>query len=438
MGNRILIVDDDATFNSLLTDIFEQAGHTVVSENSPEAALKRADAEEFDLLITDHRMPEITGRDIFRHVREQKPMLPIIIVSGFLSNGNIRSLFEEGIDGVYIKPLNVFSLLQQSEKLIQQTQSGERGAHRRTLVEREGDFPASRLPFTFNAFPCQNSTAEKFARKLFDMRHFKSSLVLLGEPGTPFRNLCEDLMAFESEYTEHFEFVQPDALTEDHVMRVLNRSEAAGIGRVSFVLHEVKNLDDTLRDRLVTLLKREKPFGEPNVLSRLIFCCHQDIDAMFDAGVIDDRLYVLMGAAELRVPPLRAISDDIPVLAKRILADFARHRGLNQIPQLSPGAGEVLARMKWPGNYDELRDRLHNILGDEPRDVITASLFDTNVQEVDTPTLSEHDFVELLMVQKKQMITAIGAMTNEHPAKRNALLYGVEHITEPEESAASA
>ena len=72
------------------------------------------------------------------------------------------------------------------------------------------------------------------------------------------------------------------------------------------------------------------------------------------------------------------------------------------------------------------------------RDVITASLFDTNVQEVDTPTLSEHDFVELLMVQKKQMITAIGAMTNEHPAKRNALLYGVEHITEPEESAASA
>jgi len=159
-------------------------------------------------------------------------------------------------------------------------------------------------------------------------------------------------MAFESEYTEHFEFVQPDALTEDHVMRVLNRSEAAGIGRVSFVLHEVKNLDDTLRDRLVTLLKREKPFGEPNVLSRLIFCCHQDIDAMFDAGVIDGRLYVLMGAAELRVPPLRAISDDIPVLAKRILADFARHRGLNQIPQLSPGAGEVLARMKWPGNYD--------------------------------------------------------------------------------------
>ena len=163
MGNRILIVDDDATFNSLLTDIFEQAGHTVVSENSPEAALKRADAEEFDLLITDHRMPEITGRDIFRHVREQKPMLPIIIVSGFLSNGNIRSLVEEGIDGVYIKPLNVFSLLQQSEKLIQQTQSGERGAHRRTLVEREGDFPASRLPFTFNAFPCQSSTAEKFA-----------------------------------------------------------------------------------------------------------------------------------------------------------------------------------------------------------------------------------------------------------------------------------
>lgn len=438
MGNRILIVDDDATFNSLLTDIFEQAGHTVVSENSPEAALKRAEAEDFDLLITDQRMPEITGRELFRRVREQKPVLPIIIVSGFLSNANIRSLIEEGIDGVYIKPLNVFSLLQQSEKLIKQAQSGERGAHSRTLVERDGDFPANRLPFTFNTFPCQSPTAEKFARKLNDMRNFKSSLVLLGEPGTPFRNICEDLAGFDSEYAEHFEFVQPSALSEDQIMRVLLHAEREGIGRVSFVLQEVKNLDDSLRDRIVTLLKREKPFSEPNVLSRLVFCCHQDIDAMFDSGVIDDRLYVLMGAAELRVPPLRAIADDVPVLAKRILADFARHRGLSTIPQLSPGAGEALAKMKWPGNYDELRTKLHGLLNEESRDVITTAMLTGGATEgKGRETLSERDFVELLTAQKQQVLAALDVLTNGDASKRDAILTYSEEAVD-EESAASA
>ena len=83
MGNRILIIDDDSTFNNLLTDIFEQAGHEVVSERDPKQALAIAEKDELQLLITDHRMPELTGRELFLQIRKIKPDLPVIIVSGF-------------------------------------------------------------------------------------------------------------------------------------------------------------------------------------------------------------------------------------------------------------------------------------------------------------------------------------------------------------------
>ena len=70
MGYKVLVVDDDATFNNLLTDIFRQAGHEVYSEEDPLKALSRIDEENMDLLVTDHRMPELTGHELFKRVRE--------------------------------------------------------------------------------------------------------------------------------------------------------------------------------------------------------------------------------------------------------------------------------------------------------------------------------------------------------------------------------
>ena len=167
-------------------------------------------------------------------------------------------------------------------------------------------------------------------------------MVLLGEPGSPFRNLCEDLASFESDYQERFAYFQPETFTEDGLLQQMNQAVKDGAGRFTAVLQEINNLDQSMRDRLVALLKREAPFDHPSLLARIVFCSHQDIDALFDAGVIDDRLYVLMGAAELRVPPLRSIPDDIPILAKRLLNEYSRNRGLSYIPQLAPAALSAL------------------------------------------------------------------------------------------------
>ena len=113
-------VDDDVDFNSLLTDIFSQAGYDVTSELDPQKALALIREFQFDLVVTDQRMPGISGKDFLRELKKAQPKTPMIMVSGFLDNETIRDLIREGVGGVFFKPLNVFSLLKRTAKLLEQ------------------------------------------------------------------------------------------------------------------------------------------------------------------------------------------------------------------------------------------------------------------------------------------------------------------------------
>jgi len=123
MGRRILILDDDVDFNSLLTDIFSQASYDVTSELNPQKALALVREFQFDLVVTDQRMPGLSGKDFLRELKKAQPKTPVIMVSGFLDNETIRDLIREGVSGVFLKPLNVFSLLKRTAKLLEQAQA---------------------------------------------------------------------------------------------------------------------------------------------------------------------------------------------------------------------------------------------------------------------------------------------------------------------------
>ena len=111
MPHSVLILDDDADFNSLLTDIFEQADYVVTSLEDPIEAVDVFVENEYDLVVTDYKMPEMTGAEFMKEVKLLRPEVPVIMVSGFLENDTIRDLISEGVGGVFLKPLNIFSLL---------------------------------------------------------------------------------------------------------------------------------------------------------------------------------------------------------------------------------------------------------------------------------------------------------------------------------------
>lgn len=115
MASKILIVDDDDDFRGLLSDVFSQAGYEVTAVNNAYKALETFSENAFDAVVTDHNMPEMTGEDLIKNIRESEPDIPIILVSGYLNQDLIQNLKNVNTE-IFHKPLNVISLLRKTEE----------------------------------------------------------------------------------------------------------------------------------------------------------------------------------------------------------------------------------------------------------------------------------------------------------------------------------
>jgi len=100
--NRVLIVDDDVVFNNLLTEVFEQADYEVSPSLDPREALQIFDSSEFSLVVTDQDMPNMTGAEFFRLVREKTEDVPVIMVSGYLDSDTTAVMAADAIGAVFL------------------------------------------------------------------------------------------------------------------------------------------------------------------------------------------------------------------------------------------------------------------------------------------------------------------------------------------------
>jgi CheY-like chemotaxis protein len=108
---RILIVDDDERMTRTLADIFSTTGHQPVEANSGAQALELARTQPFDCVLTDVRMPGMDGVELHRQLRQTLPGLPVMLMTAYASDEIIRKGLDEGVVGVFDKPLNISNLL---------------------------------------------------------------------------------------------------------------------------------------------------------------------------------------------------------------------------------------------------------------------------------------------------------------------------------------
>lgn len=356
MANRILIVDDDQDFNALLTDIFEQADYEVVSTQAPEEALQKIEAESFDLIVTDHRMPGLSGADFIREVGTLGKHIPVVMVSGYLEDEIIRNLIRDGVGGVFMKPLNIFSLLKKTTELIDKAQSN--GTTSSTAAPR-ADFKPD-LPFHFTTFAGKAPRAFEFGKRLHALRDFTSNLLLVGPEGGNFEGAARDLVTASSAANDALIALPMGELHPFAIADQLRKAVASGADQLTVILRDLRHLDGDDTATLFSLARKEAPFTEIEAPVRLIFCLTDELDNLFDEGKIDESLYIFLGTVELRMPSLADCAEDVPILAQRLLLDEAASRR-RQPPQLDPEAPRWLATQRWPGEYSELRHTLQAV-----------------------------------------------------------------------------
>jgi len=367
MPHSVLILDDDADFNSLLTDIFEQADYVVTSLTDPVEAVDVFRETEYDLVVTDHKMPEMTGAEFMKVIKKIRPEVPVIMVSGYLENDTIRELIGEGVGGVFLKPLNIFSLLERTSELIEEAKklsAAPEGGD-------EGEDAGVQLGFAFRSYPCKSGASASFAERLHSLRNFKSTLSLIGEPGMHYRSICEDIRGFYETDAEHFIYLSAGSFDEAQALALVEAGQKGGAERVTCVLLELETMSDAQKALATKLAKHEGPFEEVGVALRTIFCISGDLDSLFDEGLIDENLYILMGTAEVRVPPLRDCNVDVGVMAQQLVVEIAREKSLASVPRFERSARDLFRQHTWERNYEELRAAVRKIIEDNPGDVIT-------------------------------------------------------------------
>lgn len=424
MGNSVLILDDDADFNSLLTDIFEQADYIVSSLEDPTEAIEVFRNTEYDLVVTDFRMPEMSGIEFMKAIKKIKPEVPIIMVSGYLENDTIRELISEGVGGVFLKPLNIFSLLERTSELIAEAKRASESAdgaqeNRESTASRTGEF--SRPGFDFRSFPCKSKASAGFAERLYSLRNFKSTLSLIGAKGTHYRMICEDICGFYDDPREGFIYLSPSTFDSEQVFSMIDAAQKAGARRVTCVLLDVESMSADQKCLASALARCEGEFEAIDIALRTIFTVSGDLDTLFDEGVIDEHLYILMGTAEVPVPSLNECPEDLSIMAQHMVADIIGGKGKNVMPQFEKAAREFIETYPWERNYAELSEVVHKVVEAHPGDVFTLSALNAAVKAVQGES-PRGRFEGYLSNARLEMIRAISALSQGEHSKVAAFL----------------
>lgn len=396
MAYRVLILDDDADFKSLLTDIFEQADYDVTSLEDPLEAIDVFRENHFDLVVSDHKMPRMTGAEYMKAIKAIKPEIPVVIVSGYLENFTIRDLISEGVGGVFLKPLNIFSLLERTEELIEESKKSQtRSEQDADGTQQSVDANGSNLRFNFKSFPCKAPESALFAERLYGLRNFKSTLSLFGKPGANYRVICDDISGFDDSNTDNFIYLTPEDFDEAHTISLILKAQKLGADRVTCVVLEVAKMSDMQKALAVELARAEGVFDNGDMALRTIFCVSGDLDSLFDAGVIDENLYILMGTTEVHVPSLNTCRHDVPLIAQQVLTSVAAANAIEVVPRLDKCAVELLLRHPLDGDYEQLETALTKIMLAGVQGSLKVQALRTALEKASPMTLKERTLAYL-------------------------------------------
>ena len=359
MSKKILILDDDVDFNTLLTDVFNQAEYEVISAHDPQEALNLIKEEPVDVIVTDQRMPNLSGVEFFREIRSIHENLPIIMVSGYLDSDTMRDLINNGVNGIFLKPLNIFSLLKRTSELLEESETSRSGGRDDSVISKsEGPEYNNALGFTFQSFPCKATESADFAKKLYSLRNFKSNLLIVGDKGAHFEQICEDIRSFAKDVKEELTYLKGKKFIETEILALFKARIAENVGRITAVILDTVNLDESDIEMIFKIAQKEAPFDEIEAPVRFVFCLQDELDKLYDDGSIDEDFYIFLGTSEVKIPRIRDCKEDISLLAQSIIFEYAKKNESDVILNIDPGGLEYLESHEWPENFTELKQTI--------------------------------------------------------------------------------
>jgi two-component system response regulator HydG len=369
--SHILIVEDDRPQADAVAEALQRVGHSCVVVTEPRRALEIMERDDFDLIITDLAMHEVSGMEILQEAKRLDPTTEVIIVTG---HGTTETAFQAGRDQAidYItKPLNLMDLRNHVDKALE---------HRR-LVRRTTQLSEQlEERFGFEGIIGQSAAIRRVIQTCRQIAPTDATVLIEGESGTGKELVAKALHNNSPRKGRNFVALNCAALSEGILeSELFGHEKGAFTGAVSsrkgrfehadggtLFLDEVGDMPMATQIKLLRVIESREIVrvgsNEPRRVDvRLLSATHRSLDDMVKEGAFREDLYFRLKVVRIHLPPLRERREDIPLLTDHFIRTLAAAHG-RQVTAITPEAQRVLNAYAWPGNVRELINTLETMV----------------------------------------------------------------------------
>ena len=378
---KILIAEDDINTLQGLVTIMSREGHSILSApDGQEAYALMREHGDVDLVLSDLKMPGLSGLELSRKVKEDFPETQVVLMTAFGTVDTAVEAMKEGVYDYLTKPVDIDELLVVVEKALRERALMMENLELRGIVSER---------YAFENIVGSSGVMRDIFRKIKKVAPSSATVLIEGESGTGKELIARAIhynsprgkgpivevncasippTLIESELFGH----EKGAFTGAYKTQK-GRFETADAG--TLFLDEVSLLNPDIQGKLLRVLQErsfERVGGNRkiDVDVRVIAATNLDLKEQVDRGLFREDLYYRLNVVPIHIPPLRKRTEDIPALVDHFMKQFA-DQNPGAPTRITQGALDALIEYEWPGNVRELENCLESAIVMAEGDVIT-------------------------------------------------------------------
>ncbi|MFW5792711.1 MAG: sigma-54-dependent transcriptional regulator [Bacteroidota bacterium] len=429
---KIFVVEDEMTLRVILSDELREAGHEVSEFLNAKTALKSIEKERPDIVISDMRIPGMSGLKLLEKIKNISPDTQVVIMTAYSTVDTAVKALKMGAFDYICKPFNIDEIHHIINKA--------RELHYMKLDNQRLQSEISKQ-YEFSNFISENKAIKAIFETIKSVIDSNASILISGETGTGKELLANIIHYNSNRSTKPFIKVSCACLTRDIFESELfgyengvvgntaeprkGRFESANEGTI--FLDDIDDIPLDLQVKLLRVIEEQElePVGSSitkKIDVRVISSSKNDLKSLINEGKFRSDLYYRLNVIPVHIPPLREHPDDIEILAKSFLENFCRGKK----KEISNATIELLKKYHWPGNIRELKNLIDRLCLTTNGSIIQSENIPTEFLITSTDLISNKDskwnLEEIIIKTEATLIKTAIAQNNGNKTKAAKLL----------------
>ncbi len=408
MKKSILVIDDAELMRDSITITLNRAGYTVTTAADPADGLRHFEKQQVDVVVTDLKMPGMSGIEVVQRIHATRPDVPVIMITAHATVETAVEAMKLGAFDYIKKPFEADELEIVVSRAIRHLNLVAENEYLKTRIGEEDD----RCMIVGSSEPMRAVVAE-----IEKIAGSTATVLIQGESGTGKEVVARAIHAASPRKDKPFLCVNCAALSAGlleselfgHEKGAFTGAETQRKGRFeladggTLLLDEVSEIDPNLQAKLLRVLQ-ERAFERVGssetrkVDVRVLATTNRDLKSAVTQGAFREDLFYRLNVLPITLPPLAQRPEDIRALAKFFLA---KHTGGQQAKQLTPEAVRCLEAYRWPGNVRELENIIERAIVLTDGATIDAKHLSCGLETNEGPSLALETQMSLDEMEKR-------------------------------------